>query len=185
MACDVVWSNFSSVIQQYTQNLVTDLSLIISEEKKVSKDEILHIWNEIAPDYTIGIKAKPINPKKTIDKQCEYKGTKNGTCNLKVSANCKKGKYCFRHNKPETEKEEKSEETTTDINTTNTTKRFRIKFNRKAKLYMDEEHGYVFDRLTKSAYGKYIDGEVKTLTNEDKEIVKSYGGMIYNNPEDS
>ena len=183
---DVVFKGFSQLMSQYIQNVVTDMAVIISDEKKVPKDEIIHMWNSVCPEYEIGVKTKP---KKTLDKVCEWTGNKNGKCNIKVSVNSSTGKYCFRHikheNQPEGVHEESSddEKKTVDKNeqqaqTQVQKKEFRIKFNRKARLYLDEEYNYVFDRISKGAYGKYVDGEIKPLDENDIQFIKSNGGIL-------
>ena len=91
---NIVYSNFSSVCITYLHNLINDISIYVAHDKKINKEEVLNLWNEISPECSIGNKSKT---KKTIDKICEYIGNKNGKCSMKVSVNSKTTQYCFKH----------------------------------------------------------------------------------------
>lgn len=178
----IITNIFSQLMIQYIQNVVTDISLIVSDEKKIHRDEIITLWNLVCPELEMGVKTKH---KKTLDKICEYTGNKNGKCNTKVSVNSLSGKFCFRHIKHENgdnnQEDSSSDEKSPIENSENLIKdkkNFKIKFNRKAKLYLDEEFNYVFDRLTKAAYGKYVEGEIRPLSENDVHIIKINGGII-------
>jgi hypothetical protein len=195
---DKIFQNLSLIYVHHLHCIINDISSNVSEDKNVSKDEIINIWNEICPEYPIGVKTK-----KTINKICEYIGKKNAKCNSKVSVNSKTGIYCFRHLKYEDtnlNKENNSGDnnsqssgvrnnnTSNNLSSNNnlsenelkekSCKKFLIKYNRKAKLYIDEDYGYVFDRLTKSIYGKWINNEIQNLTCTDINFIKSNGGII-------
>jgi hypothetical protein len=117
---NIVYSNFSSTCLNYLHNLINDISVYVSNDKKVNKEEVLNLWNEIAPECSIGTKTKT---KKTIDKICEYIGNKNGKCSIKVSVNSKTSKYCFKHLKQEQNDSEDNKKENTNTNTNTNTKK--------------------------------------------------------------
>lgn len=178
---NIVYQNFSNVCLNYLQNLINDISVYIANDKKINKEEILNLWNETAPECTIGSKIKN---KKTIDKICEYIGNKNGKCSLKVSVNSKTSRYCFKHLKQDENNKDENNNVNNQQAIKNENKKeslpFKVKYNRKEKLYIDEEYNFVFERSTKEITGKYVDNQIVQLNDEDIDIINFKGGKIKN-----
>jgi hypothetical protein len=101
--------------ETHLTTLVIRLSEELSKNNKCTQNEVINIWNDIAPDYSI-ILNKSI--KKTIPgKICcfEYVRSKK-MCDKEVSIESKTGNYCTRHLKSKLENPKKKAEENTEIN---------------------------------------------------------------------
>lgn len=110
----VLSDSFTSVIKSLCERHMTSIVVGFIEklsQKGYNKDELLSVWNSVAPEYVIELEASTKKKQPTIvsGKICCFHFVRsNKDCDREVSVKSTTGKYCSRHLKEESKTPEDS-----------------------------------------------------------------------------
>jgi hypothetical protein len=116
---ETISSSLSEFLHSLSDKHLTNIFLTVASRAatklQINKEDLIRIWNEVAPEYVINLEAsvKGVEATTIPGKICSFYFVRSKkACDHEVSLKSSSGKYCSRHLKEENKPEKASKSTT-------------------------------------------------------------------------